>query len=93
MFTKLELSGNFDNATTVFPQSVFNYVQLIPQLEKVLPDGRITLNLDNAAHTENVPLVSMTLFGRAFGQDGPAPKQWCPHEEQEKLKCKNKRCI
>ena len=90
LFRKLELSGTFDKATTVFPQSVFTNVQLEPQLEKVLSDGRITLNLEDGS--DNVPLISMTLFGRTFGQDGPPPEQWCPHEDPGKQRCLDKRC-
>ncbi len=78
-FTKLELSGNFNADTYVFPQSVFTELQLMPQLEKVLPDGRIILNLEDDSKKENIPLVSMSLFGRKYGDDGPAPEQWCPH--------------
>ena len=75
------MSGGFNSATTVFPQSVFTNLQLQPNLEKVLEDGRVTLNLDNENGKKNVPLVSMTLFGRKFGDDGPTPEQWCPHED------------
>jgi len=80
-FNKLELSGNFDKDTSVFPQSVFNELRLMPQLEKVLPDGRIILDLENGH--ENTPLISMSLFGRKFGDDGPPPEQWCPNGEFE----------
>ena len=80
-FTKLELSGNFSSDTSVFPQSVFTEVQLVPQLEKVLPDGRIILNFEDDSKHENVPLVSMSLFGRKFGDDGPRPEEWCPHRD------------
>merc|ERR1711899_364962 len=69
-FSKLELSGNFDSETSVFPQSVFTELQLLPELEKVLPDGRIILNLDGDDNQENTPLISMSLFGRKFGDDG-----------------------
>ena len=48
----------------MFPQSVFTKDQLIPKLETVLPDGRITLNVEDGNHVENVPLVSLTLLGR-----------------------------
>ena len=65
----------------MFPQSVFNELRLMPQLEKVLPDGRIILDLENGH--ENTPLISMSLFGRKFGDDGPPPEQWCPNGEFE----------
>ena len=87
-FTKLELSGNFDMETSVFPQSVFTELQLIPNLEKVLPDGRIILDLEN--NMENSPLISMTLFGRKFGDDGPPPEQWCPRGDFHPTKFINK---
>ena len=90
LFGKLELSGTFEKDTTVFPQSVFTNLQLEPQLEKVLPDGRITLNLEDGS--DNVPLISMSLLGRTFGQDGPPPEQWCPHEDPTKQRCLDKRC-
>ena len=80
----------------MFPQSVFTDLQLLPQLEKVLPDGRIALNLDDQTDTENTPLISMTLFGRKFGDDGAPPEQWCPHGEfppDSNKKCSNKRCL
>ena len=92
-FSKLELSGNFDSETSVFPQSVFTELQLLPELEKVLPDGRIILNLDN--NQENTPLISMSLFGRKFGDDGPAPEQWCPHGDfppDSSKRCYNGNC-
>ena len=89
-FTRLELSGNFDSETTVFPQSVFTELQLLPELEKVLPDGRIELDLEGDENKENAPLLSMTLFGRKFGDDGPPPEQWCPHGDFPG--CSNKRC-
>lgn len=78
-------------ATSVFPQSVFTDVQLKPELENILPDGRIILNLDEGNVKENTPLISMTLFGRKFGQDGPPPEQWCPRKDGEGM-CLNKRC-
>ena len=78
-------------ATSVFPQSVFTELQLMPQLETVIPDGRIALNLDGEPTVENNPLISMTLFGRKFGEDGPPPEQWCPHLGSEGS-CLNKRC-
>ena len=56
----------------------------MPQLEAVLPDGRITLNLDGKSPLENVPIISLTLFGRKFGEDGPPPNQWCPRGGAEK---------
>ena len=59
-FSRLELSGNFDLETSVFPQSVFTDLQLVPELEKVLPDGRIILNLDGDENKEN---VAPKLFG------------------------------
>ena len=65
----------------MFPQSVFNELRLMPQLEKVLPDGRIILDLENGH--ENTPLISMSLFGRKFGDDGQPPEQWCPNGEFE----------
>ena len=95
-FTKLELSGNFKTDTSVFPQSVFTELQLMPQLEKVLPDGRIILNLEDDGKKENVPLISMSLFGRTFGDDGPRPEQWCPHGDfppyLNKRGCYDKSC-
>merc|ERR1712223_134282 len=94
-FSKLELSGNFNSETSVFPQSVFTELQLLPELEKVLPDGRIILNLDGDDNQENTPLISMSLFGRKFGDDGPAPEQWCPHGEfppDSSKRCYNGNC-
>ena len=79
-FTTLELSGNFEPATSVYPQSVFTEFQLRPELEKVLPDGRMILNLANEG-ANNAPFVSMTLFGRRPQDDGPPPENWCPHED------------
>ena len=63
----------------MFPQSVFTELQLLPELKKVLPDGRIILNLDEDYNQENTPLITMSLFGRKFGDDGTPPDQWCPH--------------
>ena len=81
MFSKLELSGNFDTDTKVFSQFVFTEVQLESKLEKVYPDGRITLNSEMANDNENTPLVSMTLWGRKYELDGNAPDNWCPEKE------------
>ena len=80
----------------MFPQSVFTDLQLLPQLEKVLPDGRIILNLNDAYDQNNAPLISMTLFGRKFGDDGPPPDQWCPHGDfppDSDKSCFGKRCV
>ena len=79
----------------MFPQSVFTELQLMPQLEKVLPDGRITLNLEDGSNKENVPLISMSLFGRKFVDDGQPPEQWCPHGEfppDSTKRCYDKNC-
>ena len=81
MFRQLELSGGFNSATTVFPQSVFTNLLLQPHLEKVMEDGRLKLDLSDEYSKKNVPLISMTLFGRKFGDDGPPPDHWCPHED------------
>ena len=94
-FETLELSGSFDPYTSVFPQYVFTELKILPQLEQVLDDGRMTLNLQNGNGEENMPLVSMTLFGRTFWNDGPPPEQWCPHGEFppfSEQRCLNKRC-
>ena len=67
----------------------------MPQLEKVLPDGRIILNLEDGGKKENVPLISMSLFGRKFGDDGPPPEQWCPHGDfppYSNKRCSDKSC-
>jgi len=77
-FTELELSGSFEPTTSVYPQLVFNEFELHPELERIVPDGRTTLNLDHD-DIANVPFVSMTLFGRRPLDDGPAPDNWCPH--------------
>ena len=80
----------------MFPQSVFTDLQLLPKLEKVLPDGRIILNLNDEYDQNNAPLISMTLFGRKFGDDGPRPDQWCPHGDfppDSDKSCFGKRCV
>ena len=80
----------------MFPQSVFTDLQLLPQLEKVLPDGRIILNLNDEYDQNNAPLISMTLFGRKFGDDGPPPDHWCPHGDfppDSDKSCFGKRCV
>ena len=79
----------------MFPQSVFTELQLLPELEKVLPDGRIILNLDEDYNQENTPLISMSLFGRKFGDDGPPPEHWCPHGDfppDSSKRCYNGNC-
>ena len=63
---------------------------------KVLPDGRIILNLNDEYDQNNAPLISMTLFGRKFGDDGPPPDQWCPHGDfppDSDKSCFGKRCV
>jgi len=67
IFKKLELSGTFKKDTTVFHQSVFMELQLKPHLEKVVPDGRITLNVEDGSNS--TPFTSMTLLGRAYGHN------------------------
>ncbi len=79
-FKKLELSGTFSPRTRIYPELWFHTGVLSPDLPKVLPDGRFILNLSNKEAEENLPLVTMTLYGRNYHLDGPIPTQFCPHD-------------
>jgi hypothetical protein len=66
----------------VFPETWFNNKALSETLEQVLPDGRVILDIKD---DNNLPLISMTLYGRNFHLDGPLPTDFCPHEDDQPI--------
>ncbi len=63
--------------TRVYPELWFNRGDLSSTLLKVLPDGRLTMAING---DNNMPLVTMTLYGRNYHLDGPIPEQYCPQD-------------
>ena len=63
--------------TRVFPEALFDEVTLQPELVSISPDGILSLTEND----ENIPLVSMSLFGRRFELDADQPNNFCPSTE------------
>ena len=77
VFKTLKLAGTFSANTRVFPEALFDEVTLQPELVSISPDGILSLTEND----ENIPLVSMSLFGRRFELDADQPNNFCPSTE------------
>jgi hypothetical protein len=71
VFQQLGLSGTFSQAARVFPEALFDGARLIPEQVTVSEDGVLGAG-------PGLPLLSLSLFGRRYSQDSPAPGDFCP---------------
>ena len=73
IFNSLNLSATFTQQAGVYPEVLFDRVTLRPDLVSISQDGvlSITPGMD-------VPLVSMSLFGRVYNEDPDLPDHYCP---------------
>ena len=72
-FSSLKLSATFSEGAGVFPEVLFDGVTLRPELVNITADGVLSL-----VQGVDVPLVSMSLFGRVFQEDADLPDHFCP---------------
>ena len=72
-FSSLKLSATFSEGAGVFPEVLFDGVTLRPDLVNITADGVLSL-----VQGVDVPLVSMSLFGRVFQEDADLPDHFCP---------------
>jgi len=75
----LKLSGTFADGAGVYPEVLFNDVNLIPNMVNISEDGVLSLTEDTQT---NETLVSMSLFGRVYQEDPAYPDQFCPNKIQ-----------
>jgi len=73
VFTYLNISATFSDDTIVYPQVLFDGVQLKPEFVNISPDGVLGIS-----DSEMPGFVSMSLFGRRYSKDTPIPEQFCP---------------
>ena len=73
IFSSLKLSATFSDGAAVFPEVLFDGVTLRPDLVNISADGVLSL-----VQGVDVPLVSMSLFGRVFHEDANLPDHFCP---------------
>ena len=73
IFSSLKLSATFSDGAAVFPEVLFDGVTLRPDLVNISADGVLSL-----VQGVDVPLVSISLFGRVFQEDADLPDHFCP---------------
>ena len=73
IFSSLKLSATFTAGVGVYPEVLFDGVSLRPELVNITSDGVLSL-----VEGTNVPLVSMSLFGRKYSADAELPDHFCP---------------
>ena len=72
-FSSLRLSATFTRGAGVYPEVLFDGVTLRPDLVNITADGVLSI-----VEGIDVPLVSMSLFGRVYDEDPDLPDQFCP---------------
>ena len=73
VFSSLNLSATFTQGAGVYPEVLFDGVTLRPDLVDITEDGVLYI-----MQGMEVPLVSMSLFGRVYEEDPNLPDHFCP---------------
>ena len=73
IFARLALAATFSPGAGVYPEVLFDGVALRPELVNITQDGVLSL-----VPQVDVPLVSMSLFGRVYQEDPKLPDHFCP---------------
>ena len=68
------LAATFSPGAGVYPEVLFDGVTLRPELVNITQDGVLSLVTTEV----EVPLVSMSLFGRVYQEDPDLPDHYCP---------------
>ena len=73
VFTSLAIAATFTPGAGVYPEVLFDGVTLRPELVNISQAGVLSL-----VPPAEVPLVSMSLFGRVYQEDPDLPDHYCP---------------